>query len=68
VAAWVFAAGGWGAGTGTAVATAFGVLTAVSTLPGLVVLVAGWLRPRIAEDDALSTQPVLGPVPLEEPA
>jgi uncharacterized membrane protein YbhN (UPF0104 family) len=68
VAAWVFAAGGWGAGTGTAVATAFGVLTAVSTLPGLVVLVAGWLRPRIAEDDALSPQPVLGPVPLEEPA
>jgi len=40
VAVWVFAAGGWGAGTGAAVATAFGVLTLVSTLPGAAVLVA----------------------------
>jgi uncharacterized membrane protein YbhN (UPF0104 family) len=46
IAVWVFAAGGWGAGTGAAVATAFGVLTAAATLPGAVVLVAGWLRPR----------------------
>jgi glycosyltransferase 2 family protein len=46
VAAWVFAAAGWGAGPGTAVATAFGVLTLVATLPGAVVLLVGWPRPR----------------------
>ena len=46
VAAWVFAAAGWGAGAGTAVATAFGVLVLVATLPGGLLLVAGALRPR----------------------
>jgi glycosyltransferase 2 family protein len=46
VAAWVFAAAGWGAGPGTAVATAFGVLTLVATLPGAVVLLVGGLRVR----------------------
>ncbi|HEX2073121.1 MAG TPA: lysylphosphatidylglycerol synthase transmembrane domain-containing protein [Geodermatophilus sp.] len=46
VAAWVFAAAGWGAGPGAAVATAFGVMTLVATLPGAVVLLVGWLRPR----------------------
>jgi uncharacterized membrane protein YbhN (UPF0104 family) len=46
VAAWVFAAAGWGAGPGTAVATAFGVMTLVATLPGAVVLLVGWLRLR----------------------
>jgi hypothetical protein len=46
VAAWVFAASGWGAGAGAAVATAFGVMVLVATLPGAVVLLAGWLRPR----------------------
>jgi glycosyltransferase 2 family protein len=46
VAAWVFAAAGWGAGPGTAVATAFGVLTLVATLPGAVVLLVGWLPTR----------------------
>jgi len=49
VAVWVFAASGWGAGTGAAVATAFGVLTAVATLPGAVVLLVGWLRPQAAK-------------------
>jgi uncharacterized membrane protein YbhN (UPF0104 family) len=44
VAAWVFAAAGLGAGTGAAVATAFGVLTVVTTLPGAAVLVVGSLR------------------------
>jgi uncharacterized membrane protein YbhN (UPF0104 family) len=44
VAAWVFAAAGLGAATGAAVATAFGVLTVVTTLPGLAVLVGGSLR------------------------
>ncbi|MGK5172945.1 lysylphosphatidylglycerol synthase transmembrane domain-containing protein [Geodermatophilus sp. CPCC 205761] len=46
VAAWVFAAAGWGAGPGTAVATAFGVMTLVATLPGAAVLLVGWLRVR----------------------
>lgn len=45
VAAWIFAAAGWGAGAGTAVATAFGVLTLVSVLPGAAVLLAGRRRP-----------------------
>ncbi len=44
-AAWVFAATEWGAGTGTAVATAFGVMTLVAVLPGAVVLLAG-RRPK----------------------
>jgi hypothetical protein len=54
VAAWVFAAAGWGAGTGTAVATAFGVLTLAATLRGLVVLVVEWLRRErtVASDPA----------------
>jgi len=46
VAAWAFAAAGWGAGAGAAVATAFGVLTMAAVLPGGLVLLAGWLRPR----------------------
>lgn len=46
VAAWVFAAAGMGAGTGAAVATAFGVLTLAAVLPGAVVLLAGWLYLR----------------------
>jgi hypothetical protein len=41
----VFAAAGWGAGAGAAVATAFGVLTLVAVLPGAVVLLAGRRRP-----------------------
>jgi hypothetical protein len=40
-AAWVFASAGWGAAAGASVATAFGVLTLVSVLPGAVVLLAG---------------------------
>ena len=45
-AAWVFSATGWGAGAGAAVATAFGVLTLVSVLPGALVLLTGRRRPR----------------------
>ena len=45
-AAWVFSATPWGAGAGAAVATAFGVLTLVAVLPGVVVLVAGRWQPR----------------------
>jgi uncharacterized membrane protein YbhN (UPF0104 family) len=55
-AAWVFAAAGWGAGTGAAVATAFGVLTLAAVLPGVVVLLVDGLRPR-------SRSPHPGPVP-----
>src|SRR4051812_32452883 len=46
VAAWIFAAAGWPAGTGAGVATAFGVLVLVSVLPGAVLLLVDWLRPR----------------------
>lgn len=57
-AAWVFAAAGAGAPAGAAVATAFGVLTLVSVLPGALVLLAGSPvrqceeapRPRVRED------------------
>lgn len=49
VAAWAFAAAGWGAGTGAAVATAFGVLTLAAVLPGAVVLLAGRLHRRRAD-------------------
>jgi glycosyltransferase 2 family protein len=49
VAVWVFAAAGWGAGPGAAVATAFGVMTLVATLPGAVVLLVRWLWPGGAE-------------------
>jgi uncharacterized membrane protein YbhN (UPF0104 family) len=46
VAAWVFGAGGLTAGAGAAVATAFGVMVLVSTLPGAVVLLVDRRRPR----------------------
>jgi glycosyltransferase 2 family protein len=46
VAAWVFAATQWGAAAGASVATAFGVLTLVSVLPGAVVLLAARRQPR----------------------
>jgi len=45
-AAWIFSATPWGAGGGAAVATAFGVLTLVAVLPGIVVLLAGRRQPR----------------------
>ncbi len=37
----VFAAAGWGAGTGVAAATAYGVMALVAVLPGAVVLLIG---------------------------
>lgn len=43
-AAWSFAAAGHGAAQGVAVGTAYGVLVATATLPGVVVLVGSWLR------------------------
>jgi uncharacterized membrane protein YbhN (UPF0104 family) len=44
VAAWAFAAAGLGAERGVATATAFGVLVLISSLPGVVVLLAGATR------------------------
>lgn len=41
--AWVFAAAGLGASLGAATAVAYGVLVLAASLPGAVVLVAGWL-------------------------
>jgi glycosyltransferase 2 family protein len=52
VAAWVFALAGWGAERGTAVATAFGVMTLVATLPGAVVLLLGRRRRPAATPEA----------------
>jgi hypothetical protein len=46
VAAWAFAAAGLGGATGVAAATAYGVLAAAASLPGAVVLIAGWLVRR----------------------
>jgi len=48
VTAWVFAAAGLGAARGTAAAVAFGVMVLAASLPGAVVLVAGWLTPTRA--------------------
>ncbi|HEX6762928.1 MAG TPA: lysylphosphatidylglycerol synthase domain-containing protein [Gaiellaceae bacterium] len=48
VTAWVFAAAGLGADRGAAAAVAYGVLVLVASLPGAIVLVAGWLSRRPA--------------------
>lgn len=45
-AAWTFAVAGLSGAQGVAVATAYGVLAAVASLPGAVVLVAGWWTNR----------------------
>jgi glycosyltransferase 2 family protein len=44
--AWVFAAAGLGAGRGAATAVAYGVMVLAASLPGALVLVAGWFRRR----------------------
>ena len=41
--AWVFAAAGLGADEGAATAVAYGVMVLAASLPGALVLVAGWL-------------------------
>jgi hypothetical protein len=46
MAAWAFAAAGLGEAQGVATAVVYGVLAVVSSLPGAVVLVVGWLRQR----------------------
>jgi hypothetical protein len=43
VTAWVFALAGFGAALGAATAVTYGVLVLAASLPGAVVLIAGWL-------------------------
>lgn len=58
VAAGLFAAAGWGAEQGVAAATAFGVLSLIATLPGLVVLLAGPVRRAVGRRPAGAVHPV----------
>ena len=51
VAAWVFGAAGLGAGAGVATAVVYGVMVLVASLPGVVVLLAGWSRGRPVEPE-----------------
>jgi hypothetical protein len=44
--AWIFAAAGLGAGRGATTAVAYGVMVLAASLPGALVLVAGWLPRR----------------------
>jgi glycosyltransferase 2 family protein len=44
VAAWAFGAAGLGEAQGLAIAVVYGVMVLVASLPGAVVLIAGWLR------------------------
>jgi uncharacterized membrane protein YbhN (UPF0104 family) len=44
--AWVFAAAGLGAGRGAATAVVYGVMVLAASLPGALVLVAGWIPRR----------------------
>ena len=46
--AWMFSAAGLGAGRGAATAVAYGVMVLAASLPGGLVLVAGWLSRRRA--------------------
>jgi uncharacterized membrane protein YbhN (UPF0104 family) len=46
VTAWVFASAGLGADRGAAAAVAYGVMVLTASLPGALVLVAGWFRGR----------------------
>jgi bacteriorhodopsin len=57
VAAWAFSSAGLGAAHGVTVATTFGVLALVATLPGGIVLIAG-LIPRRSERLAVNRMAV----------
>jgi uncharacterized membrane protein YbhN (UPF0104 family) len=46
VTAWVFSSAGLGASRGAATAVAYGVIVVAASLPGAVVLLAGWLPSR----------------------
>ena len=53
VTAWVFSAAGLGAERGATTAVAYGVMVLVASLPGAIVLIAGWLpRRRISRTRA----------------
>ncbi len=57
-AAWVFGAAGLGASQGVAVSVVYGVMALVATLPGAVVLLAGWLRRAHCRPAQLKAVPV----------
>jgi hypothetical protein len=57
----VFAAAGLGASLGAATAVAYGVLVLAASLPGAVVLVAGWLPRRRLPRVGSRGRPVLRP-------
>src|SRR4029077_2420171 len=59
--AWVFAAAGLGASLGAATAVAYGVLVLAASLPGAVVLVAGWLPRRRLSRIGPHRRPVFRP-------
>jgi hypothetical protein len=45
--AWAFGAAGLGADRGAATAVAYGVMVLVASLPGALVLIAGWIPGRV---------------------
>ena len=47
VAAWAFASAGLGASAGVSTAVVYGVMSLAAALPGAVVLLAAWVRPRV---------------------
>jgi hypothetical protein len=49
IAAWAFAATGLGAATGTSVATAYGVLATIATLPGAALLLVRHQKEPVEE-------------------
>ncbi len=57
--AWAFAAAGLGADRGAATAVAYGVMVLVASLPGALVLVAGWLPRRRAQSAPARRVPVV---------
>lgn len=60
-AAWVFMAAGLGAAQGVSAAVVYGVLSLASCLPGVVVLLAGWLhRSRARGQTRMRSGPVHG--------
>jgi len=59
--AWVFAAAGLGTHRGVVTAVAYGVLVLVASLPGALVLVAGWIPRRARSSPTEPVRAVLGP-------
>jgi uncharacterized membrane protein YbhN (UPF0104 family) len=60
--AWAFSAAGLGAGRGAAAAVTYGVLVLAASLPGAVVLLAGWLPRRRSRATAHVDHPSSGRV------